>query len=239
MERVPHRRHLDRRRHVVAVIHARKLTRRRVGRVRAELADVGEPGRLPRLHPGDKPVGDKRGHAVFARPVGFGFERPAGVVGDVVPKPSQPFQPRTDIVGRQVNAELEAGQDLLIALQPRIGRPGRLAGIHRLIGVAEQGRRITGAPGGLGDVVEARVERRAIADHPVIELIHAGVEAGAAGAAGRALAVVARQAHALRGEAVQMRRPHVRMARGRKAISPELVERDQEYVQGAPVFAHG
>jgi hypothetical protein len=114
--------------------------------------------------------------------------------------------------------------------EPRIVRPGGVTRVDRLVGVAEQRRRVPGAPPGERDVVEAPVERGAVGDHPVVHLVHARVQRRSAGSAGRALAVVPGEAHTTGGELVEVRRADERVPGHRQALGSELVERDEQDV---------
>ena len=168
----------------------------RVRRVRAQVARVREPRPVLALDPLDQPIGEERGDAVLHRPVGLGLERDLGVHA-LVPELLEPPPPRP-VVGGHVELGVEAGQDPLVGVEPRIVGPVRLGRIDALVRVAPHRRRVPGPAGGAGDVVEAVVERRAVAHHAVVQLVGAGVEAGPPGRARVALGVVAGEPHAAR-----------------------------------------
>ena len=114
--------------------------------------------------------------------------RPGRGRRDRVAELAQPRPPTAR--GRSVELEhrVEPGQHALPHRQPRVVGPGGEAGIATLVGVAEQRRRVAGAAGHAGDVVEAVVERRAVGDDAIVHLVRAGVERGPPGAHGAAWA---------------------------------------------------
>src|SRR3546814_998849 len=119
---------------------------------------------------------------------------------------------------------------LLVGRQPRIAR-GRGARVDRLVGVAEQGRPVALAGQRLGDVVVARIQRRAVAQHPVVHLVEPGVERGTARRAGCRLGVVPQEADSLGGARVDGRRAQDRMAGGAARVAAPLVGGDQKDVR--------
>ena len=136
-------------------------------------------------------------------------------------------------MGGEVQTDLETRQHPLPGLEAQVVGAGGVTGIERLIGVAEQGGRVARPPRRLGHVVQAPVQRRAVGHHPVIELVGPGVEAGSARTAGRGLAVVTREPHAVAGQPIEVRRLHDRMAGDGQRVAAELVESDEEDVHSA------
>ena len=235
MELVQRRTRCDGRRQIGVVIQGRKRPRRCIGRVGPGLADMGEPGRLLLLHPAQEPLGEEGRHAVLGRPQGLGLQHDIPVGDDVVAQISKPVIPGLGIVWLQLEAHRKARQDALIGQQSGVVRAVGLTGIDALVGITEQDWVIAGPAGGQGQVVEAGVKGRAIGHHPMVHLVHAGIEARTTRAARRGLAIVPREPHALRGEPIKIGCPHHRMTRAGQAVPTELVEGDEQDVQaGAP-----
>ena len=147
-------------------------------------------------------------------------------IGEVVAVAVQPLQPR-QLPAAHVEHRVEAGQHSFVGRQPRIVRIVDEARIDALIGVAEQRGRVAGPAGGVSDVVEAGVERRAVGDDPVVHLVRARVQRGAARRARCRLRVVPGEANTLARQVVEGRCPHHGMAGARQAVGTELIERDR------------
>ena len=86
-----------------------------------------------------------------------------------------------------------------------IGRVRHGRRVDALVGVAEQRRSVAGPTGQPGDVVEAVLEGGPVGHHPVVHLVHAGVERRPTRGARRGLAVVGGEADPLGGQPVEVR----------------------------------
>ncbi len=148
------------RRHVGGVVRLRPVTGCGVGRMGAEVGGVGEPRFAPVFDPTQELVGQERRLRELGRAVGLGLEGGVGV-GEDVPGLGQSLQPRPSVTG-EVEADVEAGKDALVVRQARIVGIGDGAGIHPLVGVAEQRRGVAGAVGRPGRCCRSddRVESR-------------------------------------------------------------------------------
>ncbi len=152
----------------------------------------------------------------------------------VVAELLQPSPPRPMVAGH-VQLCVEAGKDPLVGVEPGVVGSVDPRGVDPLVGVAPHGGLVAGSTGGSGDVVEAIVERRAVADHTVVELVGACVEARPPRRARRALAVVPSEPNAARSQPIEVRGPHHRVAGGRQGVSAELVQgHEQDVGTGHP-----
>ena len=135
---VPLGRRRDRRGDVSRVVHRREPPGRRIGRVRAKLAQMREP--RPRLtaHPADEGVGVERREAVLRRPPRLAQQRGLAVVWNFVAQFPQPADPGAGVMGGEIEFDGEPRQHAFIGLQPWIVRPADVARIDRLVGVANR-----------------------------------------------------------------------------------------------------
>ena len=120
-------------------------------------------------------------------------------IGQLVPARCQPGQPGAMIL-RHAHSYAHAGQNALVGTQPGVVARDR-ARVDGLVRIAEQRRVVAGPAGGKRDGVVPRIERRAVAHHPVGHLVETGIEAGTCRRAGRGLAVVAEKYTASRARA--------------------------------------
>ena len=229
-------------RHVGGVIGARPVAGRGVGRVRAQVAGVREPGALLAVQPAEQVVREEGRDAVLGRALRLAGQQQVGVLRQVrVAELLQPAAPGRHVV-EQLEPVGEAVREPLPVEEPGVVGPERGRRVEGLVGVPEDGRRVAGPGRSQPHVVEASVEGGAIAHHAVGHLVGAGQEAGAPGRAGRGLAVVAGQAHPGGRQGVEVGRAHERVAGDREAVRPELVEGDEQHVHGvrlAPVAPLG
>ena len=231
----------------------------RLGRVQVVVADGVAPRRVGpdergvdeerrvavALQPGDELLAQERrlreldGEARRSpgRPVLVGagetLDGPVQVVrvgGDVDAMGREPTAPgRAPLLPGILDEGPEARQDALVVRQPRVARRHR-ARIDRGVGVAEEDRVVSALPRQQRHVREAGVERRAVEDRAVPVLVRARVQAGPRGPARRGVRPVIGEEHAPGGQRVERRRLHHRVAQGREAVAPPLVERDEQHV---------
>jgi len=175
MSLVGHRyRHPD----IGRVVHRRKLTGRAVWRMRTQITEMREPTRILSTQPIDEVVGQETRHAVRNRTFVFRRQQANMTRRHVVATLRQPLRPGR-VASGQVECDIETRQHTLVGGQSRISGTGRVARVDRLVGVSEQSGRIADTPRQQGDVVERPVEGRAVAEHPMIHLVHPRVQRSA------------------------------------------------------------
>lgn len=165
---------------------------------------MGEPWPVATPQPFDEAIGQEGRHAVFGRAVRLAAQSGVHVTWRVMAERSQPLQPKARVAGAKRDRHVEARQNGLIGEQARVVRTIGIAWINTLVGVAKQRRCIASAAGRPGNVVEARVQGRAVCHHAMVQLIQTGIETGAPGTARRSLAVMSGEADALLGQAVEV-----------------------------------
>ena len=232
----------DRIAHLVGVVGGGPRPGGRVGRMRPPVAGVGEPWPVLSAQPLEEAVGEEGRDAVLGRSLGLGGQGGVAVAELAVAELGQPVRARPP-ARRRARARRRGPAGALVVGEPRI------VGAVGLLGGRWPGRRSRTAPAGSparragpGQVVEAVVERRPVADHPVVHLVGAGVEAGASRAAGCRLAEMAGEPDTVSGELVEAGRAHDRMA-GADRQSPRNWSRVMKRTfcissagcQGAPV----
>lgn len=191
---------------------------------------MGEPWTLLTVEPAEEAIRQECGNTEFGGSLGFAAERSLCIERDVESVPSKMLDPLLMFIPVLGNEQLtvEPGEYALEGVQsPIVGAIG-VSRIRGLIGVAEQHGVEAGAAGKQCDVVETAIERRAIRHDAMIHLVHPGVEAGSAGRARSALAVVASQTHTVAREVVDVRRLDDRMTSNREAVCAKLIQRDQQ-----------
>ena len=203
-----------------------------VGRMRPQVAQMGEPGTVLSFEPVQVTVREESGDADFLRSVGLGRQGLVGPRRHVVAEVAKPFGPSPVLAG-EIEPDAEAWEHAFIAGKARVVWRLDDARIDSLVRVPEQRGIEPGPAPGPRQVVQPVVERRAVRDDPVVHLIGAGVEAGSPWGTGRGLAVVAIEPHTRRGETIEVGCADQLMAGSREAIAAELVECHQEKVQSA------
>ena len=214
--------------HLVGPVPGRPVARRGIGRVGTEVAGMGEPGPVPTVDPGQQSVGEEGRGAVLGRALGLGPQGPHGLQGPVA-EGLQPAQPCGHAAIQQEGG-VEPGKDALVGVEAGVGRVSDDGRVDTLVGVAEESRLVLGPTGQAGHVVEAVLERRPVGRHPVVHLVHPGVQGRPARGARCGLAVVGVEAGAGRGQSVEVRGGDDRMPGDGQAVGAELVQGHEEDV---------
>jgi hypothetical protein len=189
---------------------------------------MGEPATAPTLvEPVEEAVGGERRNRVFGRPKVFSCERSNRVGFDVAER-MQPIHPRC-MCFIEVEHPVEARQHAFPLRQAWVVALDG-ARVDALIRVAEESRLVSASSCSERDVVESSVERRAVGNHPVVHLIHPGVQRCPARRARGGLAEVASESGAVGGEFVQCRCLHHRVTRHAQAVPSELIKGDEQHV---------
>src|SRR3569833_4120966 len=207
-------------------------------RMRAQEAQMREPRRLLLAEPADELAGEERRLRLVLAVAGRRAGDLAGIahrqmrqraIGEIDSLAAQPAQPGLFVLG-QAHAHVEPGQHALIGPKPRISRLQH-RGIGRLVGVAEQRRRIAGPARRQRHVVEAVRQWAAVADHAVGHLVEAGIEARPRRRAGGGIRVVLQERRAFGRQRIDVRRADHRMTGDAKALTAPLVGGDEQDVE--------
>ena len=217
------------------------------GRMKLRCANQGRPpalalarGALHLAEPAQELVDQERRLGLLGRIAGRTARRRIGGavdrqphvlrrIGQLVPARCQPGQPGAMIL-RHAHSYAHAGQNALVGTQPGVVARDR-ARVDGLVRIAEQRRVVAGPAGGKRDGVVPRIERRAVAHHPVGHLVETGIEAGTCRRAGRGLAVVAGEIHRFPCQGVDIRRAHDRVAGDPETVAAPLVGGDEKHVE--------
>ena len=206
--------------------------------MRPQIGEVDEP-RTPAVtvHEIHDALRQERGlrvlGAVLRTPAGsFGgvVDELAPVLWDVVAGGLQPFEPELGIAFGEMADRVHAGENAFVAPQTGIVG-GHRPGVDPDVGVAEQCRFVAERPSLAGDVAEPVVERGTVDRLPVVEHVHAGVEAGPAGPARRRVGEVTAERDPARGQPIEVGRAHDRVPGGRQAVAAELVGGHEQDVE--------
>ena len=226
----------DRHRNLRRVVHRRVRPRRAVRRMGPQITEMREPTRGAARDPREERVGEEARHAVLGGSFVLGRQQPHMAGRDVVALVGQPPRPLC-VVSREVERDVEARQHAFIGPETGVVGSRRVARVDGLVGVAEQHRHVTGPTGSQRHVVEPPVERRPVAQHPMVHLVHPRVQRGTTRRTRRGLAVVTRQQRTVGPQRVEMRCLHEWVADRGQAIPPELIEGDQKNVRPhAPIL---
>ena len=143
-------------------------------------------------------------------------------------EPGEPFEPGVLALWHE-QARGEPRQDAGVVLEAlvvgAVGHPR----VDPLVGVPEERRGHPRPAGEQGHVVVPVVERRTIADDPVVGLVHPGVERRSTRRARSGLGEVTGEVHATSTEPIKGGRGHQRVL---DHVGAELVEGDEQDVHG-------
>ena len=221
--------------HVSGVVHGGELTSCRIRGMRAQVAEMGKPRTVLDSMPVKERIRDEGAQGVVGWSLRLRSECCDVVRERPVTQALEPIEPGSLRLGHP-QTRLESRQDARVVLKPRVCVALCAAGINPLIGVAEEHRCPPHPTSESRHVVKPVIEGCAVAHHPMVRLVHPGVERGPSGRAGRCLRVVPGEVDAHRPEPVEGWCGHQRMLHH---VGAELVQRDEQdvHVVAFPIVA--